>query len=151
MSVSKILKSQEGKIGHRSSYRAFLMIAVVTSGTALGALFVSCSRAPAPVVIGESQTVKTETAAVKAPETPPKSAEVEPIHETAKERRTLFEKFNKRRDCKSNPVMCDGDLFEMDIKKEMRQELDEEAGLSQTFCAGGCSKKNALQWSLKWQ
>ena len=65
-------------------------------------------------------------------------------------RKTLFERFDKRRNCRLYPAACEGDLFEVEIKKSIEQEIDPATGLTSEFCIGGCSKKNALQWSLEW-
>jgi hypothetical protein len=116
--------------------QAFLMIALTALGIAAETLSLgSCGTRKSM----ESQT-STEYSVV-----------IQPISErSSKEKKTLFEKFDRRRDCPSNPALCDGDFFEMDIKKELKTDINQENGVSSTFCAGGCSQKSAFKWSLQW-
>lgn len=89
--------------------------------------------------------VSQESVSIMAP-----ALEKAPIKTVARNRRTLFERFENRRKCGTKPSLCDAELFDMEIKKSVEKELDPDANLSTEFCLGGCSDKRVLQWSLEW-
>jgi hypothetical protein len=136
--------------------KAFLMIALTASGIAAGSLLLGSCAGPCGRNRPTVQEMK-QPALPPEPEaspTPPPPSGTSPLPAAVisdpGRRRTLFEKNANRTECKTNPALCDGDYFEMDIKKEMKLDLAPEEGVSTEFCAGGCSKKSVLQWRLDW-
>ncbi len=73
------------------------------------------------------------------------------LHHNHHHRMTLFEKYQKRRECASNPAQCDVEFFDLDVRKTVKQRLNPDLNMTDEFCIGGCAVDSVLQWQLQWQ